>query len=475
MMVAWIKILLINCPAFPQQDIKSSLFQEATEAMQSAQKVHADVLAPKSYGEAIKLYREADDNFNKGKNLEDIRKRLRASVVYFNKAMQATKLAEVTFVSSSKARSDARSAEAALYAAELWIKAEAKFAEAARNLEDGDINDARKKSGEAERFYRDAELAAIKANYLQETWSLLEQANKMKVKENAPKTLDRAQELIKQAEKELNENRYDTDVARSLAQQARYEAKHAIYLNNLITQLKKDKQTWEDLILDSEVPLQRIAATMDVLAEFDTGYDETTHQIITYIQTYQDSVAKLSRIVTDQRQQIENYKEQLGGLTEEQSELKKQMEAQARVREQFQAVEKMFSREEARVIREGNDVIIRMVGLNFASGKSIIEPQYFGLLTKVQNAINTFPDCSVTIEGHTDSYGSDATNLRLSEERAEAVRQYLLANLRLDDSRISSVGYGESKPIANNETAEGRARNRRIDVVIHPRVPGMIE
>ena len=104
----------------------------------------------------------------------------------------------------------------------------------------GDVNDARKKAGEAERLYRDAELAAIKTNYLQETWSLLEQADKMKVKDNAPKTLERARELIKQAEKELNENRYDTDVARSLAQQANYEAKHAIYLHNLIKQMKKD-------------------------------------------------------------------------------------------------------------------------------------------------------------------------------------------------------------------------------------------
>jgi outer membrane protein OmpA-like peptidoglycan-associated protein len=211
---------------------------------------------------------------------------------------------------------------------------------------------------------------------------------------------------------------------------------------------------------------------MDMVAEFDNGYEEPRNRIISYIQTYQDSAAKLSQVVADQKQQIANYEERLGGLAEEQSELKKQMEARAKVREQFRTVEKMFSREEARVLREDSDVIVRLVGLNFASGRSVIEAQYFGLLSKAQSAINTFPGCSVTIEGHTDSYGSDATNLRLSEERAESVRQYLLANMRVDDFRISSVGYGESKPIANNETAEGRARNRRIDIVIHPQMPG---
>jgi len=456
-----------------QEDVKSSLFKEANETMQSAQKVHADLLAPKNYGEAMSLYREAEDNFNKGKNLEDIRRRLRAATVYFNKAMEATKLAEVTFVSSFKARSDANNAEAAKYAGELWSKAEEKFAEAAKNLEDGDVNGAKKKSGEAETLYREAELAAIKTNYFQETWSLLAQADKMKVKDNAPKTLANAKSLIQQAEKELNENRYDTDVARSLAQQAKYEAKHAIYLHNLLSQMKKQKQTSEDLVLASEVPLQKIAATIDVLAEFDAGYDKPTEQIISYIQTYQDSAAKLTQVAADQKQQIANYEEQLGGLTEEQSGLKKEMEAQAKVRAQFQTVEKMFTREEARVIREGNDVIVRLVGLNFASGKSTIEPQNFGLLTKVQNAINTFPGCKVSVEGHTDSHGSDATNLRLSEERSEGVRQYLLANMRnVDPAMMESVGYGESKPIANNETAEGRMKNRRIDIVIHPQVEG---
>jgi OOP family OmpA-OmpF porin len=56
----------------------------------------------------------------------------------------------------------------------------------------------------------------------------------------------------------------------------------------------------------------------------------------------------------------------------------------------------------------------------------------------------------------------------LSNERAEAVKQYLLANTKLDASRVEAIGYGESKPIASNETKDGRAANRRVEVVIHP-------
>jgi outer membrane protein OmpA-like peptidoglycan-associated protein len=148
--------------------------------------------------------------------------------------------------------------------------------------------------------------------------------------------------------------------------------------------------------------------------------------------------------------------------------LAQQIANQAKTRELFANVEQSFSREEAKVLREGNDIILRLVGLNFPSGKATIEQQSFGLLTKVRDAINSFPEATVSVLGFTDSYGGDALNLQLSKERAEAVKQYLLANTNLNASQIEVVGYGESKPIAPNETAAGRAANRRVEVVIHP-------
>jgi outer membrane protein OmpA-like peptidoglycan-associated protein len=72
----------------------------------------------------------------------------------------------------------------------------------------------------------------------------------------------------------------------------------------------------------------------------------------------------------------------------------------------------------------------------------------------------------ITVEGHTDSFGGDESNLELSQRRADAVRAYLLANMQLAPYRISAMGYGETRPISSNETAEGRSRNRRIDLVV---------
>ncbi len=457
------------------QDVRAALFREANTAMQAAIDAQADILSPKSYARGLKKYREAE----KEKNIDKIRKKLAEATREFTKAKGTTDVARVTFGKHLKARSDAVNSDAPRYAAEQWQRAEKKFLEAARELESGDMKDARKKADEAEKIYRLAELQAIKVNYLAETWELLRKADDEDVKDYAPRTLRRARELIQQAEAELVNNRYDTDVARNLAQQAKYEARHAIYLANTIRKIKDADQGLEDILLATERPLKKIAVEIDFVPKFDNGFGSATTKIINFIKTYIDSTQYLSQelaernqLISNQEARIKELEQELGGVTREKSALARRIEAQARVRAQFARVEQMFGREEAHVLREGNSILIRLKGLNFGVGKSVIEPQYFTLLSKVKAAINTFPDCQVSINGHTDSHGSDQANLRLSTERAIAVRQYLLANMEINPARIEARGFGESNPIANNETAEGRAKNRRIDIVIHPQLSG---
>ena len=128
----------------------------------------------------------------------------------------------------------------------------------------------------------------------------------------------------------------------------------------------------------------------------------------------------------------------------------------------------MFARNEARVFREGNNVILRLVGLTFDSGKSEIRQESFNLLEKVEKAIDVFPRSELVVEGHTDSYGGDESNQRLSQQRAESVQNYMINAMRIPSYRIIATGFGETNPVANNETESGRARNRRIDIVIKP-------
>jgi outer membrane protein OmpA-like peptidoglycan-associated protein len=96
-----------------------------------------------------------------------------------------------------------------------------------------------------------------------------------------------------------------------------------------------------------------------------------------------------------------------------------------------------------------------------------ILPDYFRDLEKLGNVL-TAPEYSVNrvqVEGHTDSVGSDSYNLRLSERRAESVKQYLVQRFQIPSDRLVVRGFGKSQPIASNATPDGRDKNRRVEVV----------
>jgi OOP family OmpA-OmpF porin len=98
----------------------------------------------------------------------------------------------------------------------------------------------------------------------------------------------------------------------------------------------------------------------------------------------------------------------------------------------------------------------------FESGKWKILPKSFGVLNQVAQVLKDYPTMRLSIEGHTDSDGPDDLNQKLSENRAEAVKQYLETQ-RVEVERLQSIGYGESKPIASNRTARGKETNRRVE------------
>ncbi len=99
----------------------------------------------------------------------------------------------------------------------------------------------------------------------------------------------------------------------------------------------------------------------------------------------------------------------------------------------------------------------------FNSGKSSFQKQTFPVLQSIVAILKEYPTSKFHIEGHTDSDGKDAMNLKLSQDRAAAVKKYLVENGVAAD-RLTSEGYGESKPIASNKTAKGKAQNRRVEV-----------
>ncbi len=455
----------LSANLFAQDDLRATLFAQADDALIAANEARASVLAPKSYGEATKYYRSAEDKLNRGRSIESIKKDLDSAAKALRDAVAATRLAGVTLTSTIQARDDAEAANAESFASESWRDAEERFASAAARLEDGNINAARSRANDAEKLYRSAELAAIKANYLDETRRLIAQAKKDRIDRDAPKTLAKAESLLAAAELALTQNRYDTDEPRSIARQAKYEIKHAMYLASTLRPVRDRDVSLEDFALSTEVPVERIASSLDLVAEFDQGYDAPTAAVTSRIATLQKDAYELS----ERRSQILELESEIQELEGQLGTQSARLAAQEEQRRKFRQVESLFGPDEAQILTQGQNILVRPTALVFPTGSAQIESQYFGLLRKVQDAIRAFPGSKITIEGHTDSFGGDDANLALSKERANAVRAYLLANdssINADD--VQSVGYGESRPVANNETVDGRAKNRRIDMVIRP-------
>lgn len=434
-------------------EVRYSLFNDIEDAFKAANAAKANILAPDNYQESADLYLSASERYERGQSIKTIRDELTWARSYLAKSVEAAAVAEKMFGGAMQARNDAEAAEAQFLANTDWRSAEKTFADAARRLEAGDRERALTQGGRAEKLYRAAEWNANKNNYLGETNYLIEQANKDNVGRYAPRTLAKAESLLKEAERELMENRYDTDRLRSLVQQARDEAQRAVYIAFQIKSLRYKNLTEEDFIQRSEQP-QLLPTKSHFIAD-PIQRPEPPRDAIASSPARQNDIAVLEA-------ELQQLKIRLGTHSE-------RLDEQEDYRYRFSQVEQLFSREEANVLvltQEGN-LLIRTFGVNFSPGSSQITPEYYPLLRKVQEAIRLFPNAHIVVEGHTDSVGRERQNLYLSLDRAEAVRLYLLYNMvGLREEQIEAVGYGESHPIANNATDEGRARNRRVDLIL---------
>ena len=131
-----------------------------------------------------------------------------------------------------------------------------------------------------------------------------------------------------------------------------------------------------------------------------------------------------------------------------------------------QAAEMEKDLEGARVERVGEGIKITFAsGLLFDVNKAELKQASRTNLTNLAEILNKYPDTNVLIEGHADATGTEEWNLELSRLRSNSVSNYL-AGQQVVESRFTNMGYGESQPIASNDTAEGRAANRRVEVAI---------
>lgn len=104
--------------------------------------------------------------------------------------------------------------------------------------------------------------------------------------------------------------------------------------------------------------------------------------------------------------------------------------------------------------------------IEFDFDKAVVKPVYHTPIEKLANFLKAYPDKDVELEGHTDSIGPDDYNMKLSKRRAESVKKYLVDKFGIEATRIGTIGYGESAPVATNDTEDGRQKNRRVVAIV---------
>jgi len=307
---------------------------------------------------------------------------------------------------------------------------------------------------------------------------LIAQAENEGAKKLAPNTYGEAQKKLLEVDEFITKNPYQKLKIHNMAAEALLQAGRLFQVTRQTKTIKTMKPEmvtlWvEEILFETSNKL----ATIDMR---DQPLATQKENILGAIDSLQQDHRFLMDKVKSQKAEIESKDEQIAYLEKqtqkeeaakkriaaEREEVEKRLAAERRFNQLFTEVRSYFMPDEAEVYKQGSELVIRLKAISFPVGKDVIMPNNYSLLSKAQRAIRTFGEPSLVIEGHTDSTGSEERNQHLSQRRAESVRAYLVANGTLPEEKIIAVGYGSKRPLASNKTAEGRAINRRIDVII---------
>jgi outer membrane protein OmpA-like peptidoglycan-associated protein len=421
----------------------------------NARKDQVNVLSPTWFANAEASLREAKSGLKQGDKISKILTSVSEGQAQLKTAKDKSKLSRSNLAEVIKGRSLARAAGATELGKD-YVAAEARFLELTRAVEKGNLRYAKKNRARVQEDFRRLELRAIKIRTLGEVRKLLDQARKRGDHKVAPKSYAVAQQRLKEADVFITKNPYKKE-------EMHKKASLALFMARRVQQVARQSQKIrgmqpEQITLMFEGNLHKISRKLSAPDMRDQPFETQVENIVGTIDGLQQTRSFLSERDKSQQAEIETLKKQIAKLSGQTQ----------RFNELFNTVQGYFEPREAETYKSGNQLVIRLKGIQFPVGKSVILPKNYTLLSKVQRAIRTLGDVDVVIEGHTDSTGSSELNEHLSEQRADAVRQYLVANETLSYDKIIAVGYGSIRPIAPNKTAAGRALNRRIDLIITP-------
>lgn len=468
-----------------------------------ARRAQVDALAPNAFDAANDAFDSAVRDRGRGRSEADVLALIQRSMTALENASRVAESVRAQFPSAAAARADAIKADAYRLAPQQWARADARFGEAMSRAERGDNESARGRANDAEALMRAAELEAIRSKLLGPARALIAQADATRVAAHAPRTLNDARRLADQAAQEIERNRYDLAVPRELAARAEYQARHAVTLAGIIRPIvegRSEDAALESLILDLEAPLEKIAAELAVPPRFDEGFLRPIDDMLRQAKTARSQIDSARADAAAARQEVAALRAQIAALNARLSEpepppfapaLQPDAVATPTSVSPYQApaavastttgppdaasqgdlasrVRARFGAGEVSVLASGDNVVLRLDRIGFAPTDANLTAGAKSLLVRVRDALAGLRGVDIMVEGHAESSGNDEADRQLSQDRANAVRQQLIELGGIPQERVTSMGYGSTRPLVSGGDPDARRVNGRVEIVLRP-------
>ena len=438
-----IAVLMVGC-ASPKKaklasgDDPAKAVAEVLEVMESAQQRQLDVLADDDYSNASEYLANAKRGLKQGESAESVLENAAIAKAFFQDARKTAKPRRTFAKRILKARESALSAGVRKSDALIEIMKEidddlkSESNQFSKSISLEDYSTLQKK-------YLDLEAKAVQFSQLNSANLAITKAIDDDAEDLAPKSLRTASLDYKTAmnmiaQSPRNPKMYKASVDETLAS--------ATQLYDVMNVILGAKGTPENIAV-------QIVKQKRALGELSSNVGKLEANLTSTKQSLQEKEGALKRTE---------------GVLKTQEQQLARASTQVRFQQAMDEAQQVLSKDDALVYQQGNKLVFRLKRVNFKSGAAVIPKSSEQLISKVDSIIKKLDAEKVIVQGHTDSVGSAKVNKKLSKARASAVAKYL-ASLK-GGYKIAYSGYGESHPIASNESEAGRATNRRVDLVL---------
>lgn len=460
-------LLIISCAAVTacssgvkKADIPSSANPQSEIAkfdadLLRAAELNIDVLAEKHYSNAIKMRDEAKSDLASSQKQEEVIDDLRIGRGHLNEAYSVAenRKGKDIAVGVLEARRGALRAGAANYPEinKELRSLDSDFSNSADNLSYLSTE----KLVKYEQGYAGLEKKGVIAMHLGEAQAVLNGARQDGAVKRAPNTYKSTELSIRHAESAISTNVRNPEGFRAAVEKANADAN---FLNEVVKSINDNKS------LSEAAAIKMVSQKMQI-KNLKTDISNAAYESSLNQAAMQKRNDQLSSDILSKDYDLQTMDQNLTATNKDLTSA----QASVEVQRALENARTQFRSDEAEAYQQGGNLVVRMKNMNFASGRSDLPRMSIDSLAKVLEVAKSLNASEIKVEGHTDSTGTEAQNKSISEQRANAVASYFKSN-GFNNIDVQSSGFGFQKPIATNKSKEGRAQNRRVDIVITPSV-----